>query len=117
MTLTAREAVLKLDIDEEAVVLRERYMRARLKRAGFRLVTLTKRRSPSGTGWHLVATVAPRPDRPETVVALQLLLGSDPLREACNLRRARVLDRMPRWARGSWNQLFVNPRRKKCCNR
>jgi hypothetical protein len=112
--LTAREALVKLDIDAGHLVLRERHMRTRLRRAGFRLVRVTKRRSPSGTGWHLVATVAPRPDRPETVVALQLLLGSDPLREACNLRRARVLDRMPTWARGAWNQLFVNPRRQRC---
>jgi len=43
-------------------------------------------------------------------VALQLLLGSDPLREASNLLRARGLTRMTgrahRWARQGWNVLY-----------
>lgn len=105
MTLAPRHALVKIDVDR-ADPLPLSIVRRRLARAGFRLVRWTQRRSPSGTGWHLVARVAPCPESAPVVVALQAILGSDLDREACNLRRARVLDRMPVWARDFWNQLY-----------
>lgn len=104
--LNARESVLKVDIDKGKKPLSRALIRWRLERAGFRLQTVVQRRSPSGKGWHQIITVSPRPQFAIEVVALQLLLASDPMREACNLRRARVLDRMPAWARGHFNVLY-----------
>lgn len=64
----------------------------RLARANRRLVALGQSRSPSGNGWHLWIEVDPVPETNVEVVALQLLLGSDPHREAYNLNRARRVD-------------------------
>lgn len=109
MKLTDREALLKVDWDADSVKLTRGLMDWRLRRAGFRIVKLVQRASPSGKGTHLVARVAPRPESPSVVVALQLLLGSDPMREACNLRRAIRLPRMPKWARKHFNVLYQKP--------
>jgi hypothetical protein len=99
---------LRLDFDAGVPVPPTREIAFRVMRAGFALVQLAKRRSPSGTGWHLVARVRPRPSPIETV-ALQAICGSDPHREGCNLRRARTLPRLRR-SHGSappWNVLYV----------
>lgn len=109
MKLTARESVVKVDIDEGRDPLTLATTRWVLGRAGFRVRTYVKRRSPSGKGWHVIVTVTPRPRSALEVVALQLLLASDRMREACNVRRARVLDQMPKWARKHWNVLYEKP--------
>jgi hypothetical protein len=107
--LTDREALIKVDWDADSEKLTRGLMDWRLRRAGFRIVRLVMRASPSGTGTHLVARVAPRPASFEVVVALQLLLGSDPMREACNLRRAALVQRMPKWTRKHVNVLYMKP--------
>lgn len=43
---------------------------------------------------------------PSEVVALQVLLGSDPQREAFNLQRAHVLGDAPEFWRDRWNVLY-----------
>jgi len=107
--LTDREALIKVDWDADSEKLTRGLMDWRLRRAGFRIVRLITRASPSGTGTHLVARVAPRPESFEVVVALQLLLGSDPMREACNLRRAVRVKTMPKWTRKHVNVLYMKP--------
>ncbi len=109
MRLTRREALLKVDWDAESARLSRGLMEWRLRRAGYRITKLVQRASPSGTGVHCVLRVHPRPASPAVVVALQLLLGSDPMREACNLRRAIRLPAMPRWARAHFNVLYAKP--------
>jgi len=83
--------LLKVDVDH-ARPLTVAVMVGRLARANRRLVALGQSRSPSGKGWHLWVRVAPQPKSAVEVVALQLLLGSDPHREAYNLNRARRVD-------------------------
>jgi hypothetical protein len=97
---------VKIDLDADDRELPRWVIERRLDRAGFRLVRLLRRRSPSGAGVHLVARVRPRPESAAVVVALQAILGSDGYREACNLRRARILHRMPKPLRRFWNQLY-----------
>lgn len=80
-----------------------------LSRAQKRLQWWRQRRSRSGKGWHIVLQVTPAPRTCMEVAALQALLGSDPLREACNINRARMVDagKVSRfWAR-RWNVLYV----------
>lgn len=101
--------LVKVDVDKGCDPLPKRVIRRRLERAGFRLVWLRRRKSPSGKGWHLVVRVAPRPRSPEAVIALQLLLGSDPSREACNLSRAWVLHKMPRAVQRQFNVHYIAP--------
>lgn len=110
MRLTRAEAVVRCDYDADTPIPPAATRRARLRRAGFRIVQSRRVRSPSGRGWHLFVDVTPRPRTPETVVALQAILGSDPWREACNLARARVLHRVPRAMRRHWNVLYAAPR-------
>ena len=80
-----------------------------LGRAGYRLDWWSECRSPGGKGWHVEAGLRPRPRTCVELVALQAVLGSDPAREACNVTRARMVDRRavsPWWAR-RWNVLYV----------
>jgi hypothetical protein len=77
-------------------------------RAGVKLTSYVKRRSPSGTGWHLVIWVKPHPKTCMEVVAFQAMFGSDPKRESCNINRARMVDTKqvnPYW-RARWNVLY-----------
>jgi hypothetical protein len=67
---------------------------------------IVRRRSPSGSGWHLVLTVVPEPQSPVEVVALQAILGSDPLREACNLHRANMFPTVSPFWQDRWNVLY-----------
>lgn len=78
------------------------------RRAGFRIVWLSQTRSPGGKGWHLEVQVSPAPRSPTEVVALQCIAGSDIAREACNLNRARMVERrkVSAWWRNRWNVLY-----------
>ena len=80
-----------------------------LARAGYRLRWWSECRSPSGTGWHVECAVTPTPRSCLEVVALQLVLGSDVAREACNLTRARQVDtkRVRGWWARRWNVLYA----------
>jgi hypothetical protein len=70
------------------------------------------RRSPGGRGWHINIQVKPRPEHPMEVVALQLLLGGDPNREAMQLQRARRFWSVPYWMRETWNVLYLPDSRR-----
>jgi len=61
--------------------------------------------SPSGRGWHFIATIFGREIPAKEIVLAQLLCGSDRLRELANLRRIRdgVKD---------WNVLFKTRRER-----
>lgn len=110
---TSRE--LRIDLDGRRLPLR--VMMARLARANRRLVALGERRSPSGRGWHQWIQVRPAPRSAIEIVALQLLLGSDPLREAYNIVRALAVDgkQVSRFWRcqDRWNVLYRWSRRWK----
>ena len=82
---------LKLDVDNGRPLPLGVVM-ARLRRAGRRVLRLAEERSPGGHGWHVWVWVSPPPRTAVEVVALQLLLGSDPLREAYYIARARAVD-------------------------
>lgn len=104
MRLSSELAVVKLDIDRKRFPSMRRIIRL-LDRAGYTLLDVQSRQSQSG-GWHLWLTLDPRPRTPFEVIALQSILGSDPLRESVNLLRARRLWRTPGFARSWWNVLY-----------
>lgn len=81
--------------------------RSRLRAAGYRVVSMQALGSRRHT--HLVIRVKPAPRRLMEKITLQLLCGSDPDREANNIRRAKVLRRMPGWARQTANVLYEKP--------
>lgn len=97
---------LKLDYDGGVDVPGRREIRRRLKRAGYRAVSIKWRKSPSGEGRHVVIQLQPHPGSALEMVALQAILGSDPYREASNLQRARSLGDVSEWWRGRWNVLY-----------
>lgn len=97
---------LKLDYDSGMAVPDRREIRRRLKRAGYRAVSINWRKSPSGVGRHVVIQLMPRPGSALEMVALQAILGSDPYREASNLQRAKNLADVPEWWRERWNVLY-----------
>jgi hypothetical protein len=101
--LPSELAVVKLDLDRKRVPW-SRILR-RLSRAGYTFVRSRQRQSRSG-GWHVWIWVRPLPRTPMEVIALQVILGSDPEREAMNLVRARKLWRTPAFARTWWNVLY-----------
>lgn len=90
MRLTRLEARVRLDIDKGAPRPTLADLCGLCRRAGYRVVALSERRSPSGTGWHLTLDVSPRIGSQVEVVALQAILGSDVWREAATLSRVRV---------------------------
>jgi hypothetical protein len=106
--MTFRDSIVKLDIDHggpRSLAL----LHHRLIRAGYRSVRwISYQRSPSGTGWHVMVLPVPAPRSAVEVVALQLLLGSDPEREAAVLHRARQYARTPAFARGWFNVLYTH---------
>ena len=99
---------------------------ARLSRSGHVILAWDFRGATNG--WHLKIRLDPTPS-PIEAVALQAILGSDPLRESCNLQRAREVESWARDAeeggseighaaatfwRERWNVLYKpNPERKK----
>ncbi len=98
--------VVKLDIDAGKERPTLGVMLARLRRAGYTIRWMWERRSPGGKGWHIALKLKPCPKSAQEVVALQALLGSDPMREASNLRRANQWDRVPPFMRDRWNVLY-----------
>lgn len=103
--LSREQAILKLDVDRARCPTWKR-LRFILSRGGYGLNGVIARKSPSGKGWHLWIEVTPRPRTRVEVVALQAILGSDPLREAVTLMRAKATARMPAWADNWWNVLY-----------
>lgn len=97
-----RNAVL-VDLDgfgeEHSTTIRER-----LLLAGYRVRSMEV--IPSRRHVHAIVRVWPTPKSLLERIALQLLCGSDPNREAHNLRRLRVLSKMPKWARMTANVLY-----------
>jgi hypothetical protein len=91
--------ILKVDVDHGRRVPRAE-LAARLERAGYELVDVEDRRSPSGRGWHRTIRVHQITTNGRVrfvlgareTVALQLLCGSDPRREAYNWVRAGRVD-------------------------
>lgn len=90
--MSALQGLLKLDIDKGVAFPTNRKIDRRLAAAGYRRESITRKRSPSGTGWHIRIVVSPAPRCCVEVVALQSILGSDPAREAHNLLRAKACD-------------------------
>lgn len=92
----------------------------RLERSGHTITGWEWSRSTNG--WHVKLRIEPRPKGPIETVALQAILGSDPLRESCNLQRAREVEVVAEIAGGDaakfwrerWNVLYrPNPNRQK----
>jgi hypothetical protein len=89
-------------------------------REGQRIWGTTTRRRPAppvggakcGLVTHSNTTHVGRTFSALELVALQLLFGSDPLREACNLTRARLVDtrRVSAWWRARWNTFYDTSR-------
>lgn len=100
---------LRIDWDAESDRLPIARVRALIERAGHDVKRWERRKSPSTKGWHLRIELRKKPAAME-VVALQLLLGSDPLREASNIRRAKGLRRAPLFWRHRWNVLYTRRR-------
>jgi len=100
---------LRVDWDTDGDRLSIKRVRGLLERAGHNVKRWQCKRSPSRKGWHLRVELRKEP-RPMEVVALQLLLGSDPLREASNMRRAKGLRRAPAFWRARWNVLYQRGR-------
>lgn len=86
----------------------------RLQKAHRLLMWLVERRSPSGRGWHRWIGVWPRPSSAVETVALQLLCGSDPHREAYNLNRARQVDagEVSAYWKVRWNVFYKKERER-----
>lgn len=99
--------LLRVDIDAGNNIVPVPRMCWLLRRAGYRVVWYSQVRSPSGKGWHLEIRVKPRPRSYVVVTALQLLLGSDPFREACNMNRAQIAPALPAYWQDRWNVLYA----------
>lgn len=106
MKLTRDQAAVKVDWDGPVPYSLYDVTRL-LRRAGYVPVAAMLDTSPSGTGTHMILHVSPRPTSPYEVVALALLLGSDPYREAMQLYRARAFSDVPRFMRDAWNVLYA----------
>lgn len=100
--------ILRLDIDKGRKPLTIGRVCWLLRRAGYGVKWLEQRRSPSLTGWHIQIQTVPDIKSAVECTALQVVCGSDVAREACNLTRARRVDRgevKPYWAE-RWNVLY-----------
>lgn len=106
-----RLRVLKLDHDPYSPRLSLLELVKRARRANIKIVAVAERRSPSGRGWHRWVIVRPAPRTAVAVVALQLLFGSDPYREAYCYNRAVRVDRkqVSRYFRDNFNVLYRRP--------
>jgi hypothetical protein len=106
--------VLRIDVDGRRK-LSVQALADRLKKNNRQLGWVVERRSPSGRGWHRWIGVWPRPATAVETVALQLLCGSDPHREAYNLNRAVQVDagQVSAYWRTRWNVFYKRePERK-----
>jgi hypothetical protein len=101
--------MIRLDIDRGRPLPALHRMAVLLDRVGYRMGYVLQRRSHSGKGWHLEVQVSPEPGSAVETVALQAILGSDPGREAFNLRRARLVDqgKVSRYWRQRWNVFYA----------
>lgn len=70
----------------------------RLSRAGYKVAAFSFELSTNG--WHVKVELSPAPRWPLEIVALQAVCGSDPLREACNVQRAREVQSTPGYIAG-----------------
>lgn len=104
-----QDATIKVDVDTLRGRLSGEELAARAVCAKVRIVQVDDRRSPSGRGWHRRITVEPAPRTAMETVALQLLFGSDPVREAFNVQRARLVDggKVSKFFAQRWNRLYV----------
>jgi hypothetical protein len=106
-------ALLKVDVDSHRKLsLKE--LANRLRKSNRVLSWVVEQRSPSGRGWHRWIEVWPPPATAVETVALQLLCGSDPHREAYNLNRAKQVDAgavSPYW-RARWNVFYRKERER-----
>ena len=75
--ISGSTALIKLDIDAGMHRPTVPEMWRRLKRAGYAIVWMSERRSPSGKGFHIVLALEPEPATAMEVVALQAMLTSD----------------------------------------
>jgi hypothetical protein len=100
---------LKVDVDHQRK-LSFNALADRLKKCNRRLAWVVERRSPSGRGWHRWIGVWPRPQTAVETVALQLLCGSDPHREAYLLNRALKVDsrEVSHFWSARWNTFYKN---------
>ena len=98
---------LKIDVDHNEPLPIAELLRRSI-RANVKIVSLAQWRSPSGRGWHVLLKVTPAPKTAMETVALQILFGSDPYREAYNINRARAVDagQVPRFWRNRWNVFY-----------
>lgn len=105
--------MLKVDVDGRRKLSR-RALLQRARIAQVELVGVTDLRSPSGRGWHRYLVVRPAPQTALETVALQLLFGSDPIREAFNITRARLVDRkqVSAFWRARFNTLYETSKGK-----
>ena len=99
-------AVIKLDFDNRKLVPWKRIGQL-LGRAGYKITRNDVRQSKRGL--HVWLSLDPQPRTPFEVVAIQAILGSDPLRESMNLLRARRFWQTPGFAR-SWFNVLYTPR-------
>lgn len=100
---------VKIDVDRGRRPVRIGRLCWLLRRAGYRVQWTSYRRSPSGTGWHQEIQTIPDITSAVEVTAVQAICGSDVAREACNLTRARHVDRgtvSPFW-KERWNTLYA----------
>jgi hypothetical protein len=109
-----KDFVLKLDLDHRRRLPRQELDR-RARIVHLEIVTIKDERSPSGRGWHRTLTVRAIDGgrwRAADQVAVQLLLGSDPIREAFNLHRARLVDakQVSSYWRSRWNVFYATSR-------
>ena len=102
---------LRVDVDSRKRLSLPR-LADRLQKNNRRLSWVVERVSPSGRGWHRWIGVWPRPASAVEMVALQLLCGSDPHREAYNLNRARQVDdgKVSEYWRARWNVFYKKER-------
>jgi len=98
--------LVKLDIDVDSERPTIAILRWKVHRAGYRVVWMSETRSASRGGWHVTLKLSPPPKSAEEVVALQAILGSDLRREACNLKRARLLPVADPFWRDRWNVFY-----------
>lgn len=101
--------MLRIDYDSPDDVPSKLVIKRRLGRAGYQLKKMTRTMSPSGRGVHLRITLDRAPMSPFEVVALQAILGSDPVREAYNLVRVRAMMKkgLPAFWCDRWNVLYT----------
>lgn len=80
----------------------------RLGRAGYDVVATCFERSTNG--WHGKVELEPAPGSPMEIIALQAVCGSDPMRESCNVNRAREVQNLGAYAAGVLlRELATNP--------